>query len=92
MILGRGRGGLRGEGSSGLEEGEGHLGPLVLGPVEEQVDGLEEVEHEGLGQDVERVPVHEDEVGKPGLDEEAANRAGRRSGAWNAGAYRLGEA
>ena len=85
MILGRGRGGLRGEGSSGPEEGE-DLGPLILGPVEEQVDCLEEVEHEGLGQDVERVPGHEDEVVKPGLDKEAANRAGRRSGAGNAGA------
>ena len=86
MILGRGRGGLRGEGYSGPEEGEGHLGSFVLGPVEEQVDGLEEVEHEGLGQDVKRVPVHEDEVGEPGLDEEAANWAGRRSGAGKAGA------
>ena len=79
--MGRGRGGLRGEGSSGPEEGEGHLGPLVLGPVEEQVDRLEEAEPEGLGQVVERVPGHEDGAVGPGLDEEAADRAGRRSGA-----------
>ena len=83
--MGRGRGGLWGEGSSGPKEGE-DLGPLVLGPVEEQVDCLEEVEHEGLGQVVERVPGHEDEVVEPGLDNEAANRAGRRSGAGKAGA------